>query len=155
MKKNFKAPLTARGPGGAWTFLAIPFNVEKVFGTKARVSVSGTMNGFAFRNSLMPQGDGTHAMAVNKELQAGARAGPGDVVSVSMQVDRSERVVEIPAELRDALAASRKAAAAFESLSYSHRKEFADWVADAKKEETRATRAKKSIAMIMAKEHAR
>ena len=70
MQQRFKAKLTSRGPGGAWTFLPIPFDVEKAFGSKARVSVAGTMNGCAFQNSLLPQGDGTHQMAVSKDLQA-------------------------------------------------------------------------------------
>jgi len=70
--KHFKVKLSARGPGGAWTFVKIPFSVEREFGSKSRVAVSGTMNGFAFQNSLMPNGDGTHSMMVSKALQAGS-----------------------------------------------------------------------------------
>jgi hypothetical protein len=151
--KTFKARLMSKGPGGAWTYLAIPFSVEQAFGSKARVPVSGTMNGFAFQNSLMPEGDGTHAMMVSKALQAGAKASAGDLVSVTMDVDRSERVVSLPSELTNALAGNQKAAAAFEALSYSHRKEFADWVASGKKEETRLSRAQKSIFMVLARKH--
>jgi hypothetical protein len=153
--KQFKAQLKARGPEGAWTFLEIPFSVEEAFGSKARVAVCGTINGFAFQNSLMPNGDGTHSMAVNKDLQAGAKTGAGQLVSVSMELDRSERVVSIPVELKTALAANKKAAAAFDSLSYSHWKEFAQWVADAKMAETRVTRAKKSIPLVLAKKDVR
>jgi hypothetical protein len=153
--KEFKARLTARGPAGAWTFLEIPFNVEQAFGSKARVAVSGTINGFPFQNSLMPNGDGTHSMMVNKALQAGAKTSAGQTVSVSLEVDRSERVVSIPTELKTALAANKKAAAAFEALSYSHRKEFAEWVADAKLEATRISRATKAIPMVLAKKHVR
>jgi hypothetical protein len=155
MAQHFKARLIARGPGGAWTFLEIPFNVHDTFGSKARVSVTGTINGFAFRNSLLPQGDGTHAMAVNKTLQAGAKAAAGDLVSVSMDVDRSLRVVDVPVELTSALKSHPHAEAAFASLSYSHRKEFADWVADAKQNKTRVGRAEKSIALVLAKKHVR
>jgi hypothetical protein len=153
--KRFKTHLTSRGPGGAWTFLEVPFNVERAFGTKARVPVSGTMNGFAFQNSLMPNGDGTHSMMVNKALQAGAKASAGDLVSVAMDVDRSERVVTVPVELERALSANKTAALAFKALSYSHRKEFAEWVAAAKRQETRASRAAKSLGLVIAKKHVR
>ena len=153
--KKFKTRLTAHGPGGAWTFLEVPFSVEQAFGTKSRVAVAGTMNGFAFKNSLMPNGDGTHSMMVSKALQAGAKAAAGDVVSVAIAVDRSERVVTIPPELERALSANEAAAAAFKALSYSHRKEFAEWVATAKREETRVSRAEKSIGMVIAKRHVR
>jgi hypothetical protein len=153
--KRFKNRLTSRGPGGAWTFLEIPFNVQKAFGSNARVAVAGTMNGYAFQNSLMPQGDGTHAMMVSKPLQAGAGAAAGDLVLVAMEVDRSERIVIIPIELKKPLATDKKVAAAFAALSYSHRKEFAEWIAAAKKEETRLSRAAKSVGMVLAKKHVR
>jgi len=133
----------------------MPFSVEKEFGTKARVAVAGTMNGFAFQNSLMPNGDGTHSMMVSKALQAGANATAGDIVTVTIAVDRSERVVEVPPELKKALSTNEAAAAAFKSLSHSHRKEFADWIAGGKREETRVSRAEKSIAMVIAKKHVR
>lgn len=153
--KQFKARLIARGPKGAWTFLEIPFSVEKEFGSKARVAVAGTMNGFAFQNSLLPQGDGTHAMAVSKSLQAGAKATAGDLVSVRMDVDRSERTVVVPPELQQVLASRPDAKAAFDSLSPSHRKEYAEWVAAAKRAETRKSRADKSVTMVLAKKHVR
>ena len=153
--RQFRTRLTSRGPGGAWTFLKVPFSVEKEFGSKARIAVAGTINGFAFQNSLMPNGDGTHSMMVSKSLQAGAKAAAGDLVSVALAVDRSERVVTVPPELKIVLSRNKKAAIAFKALSYSHRKEFADWVASAKREETRASRAEKAIAMVIAKKHVR
>jgi hypothetical protein len=153
--KRFKTRLTSRGPGGAWTFLEIPFSVEKEFGSKARIAVAGTINGFAFQNSLMPNGDGTHSMAVSKALQTGAKAAAGDLVSVAMAVDRSKRVVTVPPELKRALSRNGSAAIAFKALSYSHRKEFAEWVASARREETRVSRAEKAIAMVIAKQHVR
>lgn len=153
--KRFKSRLTSRGPAGAWTFLEIPFSVEEAFGSKARVPVSGTMNGFAFQNSVMPNGDGTHSMMVNKALQAGAKATAGDFVSVIMAIDRSRRVVKIPPELKKALARNRVADASFRALSYSHQKEFAEWIATAKREETRISRAEKSISMVITKKHVR
>jgi len=153
--KKFKTKLTAHGPGGAWTFLDIPFSVEKEFGTKARVAVTGTLNGFAFQNSLMPNGDGTHSMMVSKALQTGAKASAGDLVTVTVAVDRSTRVVTVPTELKKALSANKAAAAAFKALSYSHRKEFAEWIATAKKDETRTSRAEKAVAMVIARQHVR
>lgn len=150
MKQEFEAKLTSRGPGGAWTFLYIPFSVEEVFGSKARVSVSGTMNGFPFRSSLLPMGDGTHRMAVSKEMQAGAKAAVGDSVKVTMELDRTERTVEVPKELEQAFKKNKKAAEFFGSLSYSHKKEYAEWVGGAKQEATRESRATKAIEMLSA-----
>ncbi len=36
----------------------------------------------------------------------------------------------------------------FESLSYTHRKEYCRWVSEAKKEETRAKRLEKAVVML-------
>jgi len=96
---EFDALLVAKGPGGAWTFLPIPFNVQEVFGTAERLAAAGTVNGFPFRNSLMPEGDGSHSMIFNKELQAGACAKAGDRVQVVLERDQGERQIATPAEL--------------------------------------------------------
>jgi hypothetical protein len=150
MQQKFKAKLTAIGPKGAWTILPIPFNVAEIFATKARVPVTGTMNGFPFRNSLMPEGDGTHRMMVGKELQAGAKAQAGDTVSVVMKRDDQERRVDVPAELSAALKKNKQAAAFFADLSPSCKAEYASWIASAKQAETRASRATKAAEMLVA-----
>jgi hypothetical protein len=153
--KKFKVRLTSHGPGGAWTFLEVPVKVAKAFGSKGRICVAGTLNGSPFQNSLMPNGDGTHSLMANKALQSGAKARAGDLVSVTLSVDRSERVVTIASELRTALAKNSAAARASEALSYSHRKEFAEWITTAKRVETRVSRAWKSIPMVLAHKHVR
>ena len=148
MAQHFKAKLLSEGPGGAWTYIAIPFDVLKEYGTRGRVSVKGTINGFAFRTSIAPMGAGTHAMMVNKSMQAGAKAAPGDTVAVVIDQDKGERPVELPAELKKALSKSKQAKAAFDDLSFTHRRDFADWVGSAKGEDTRKTRVEKTLEML-------
>jgi uncharacterized protein YdeI (YjbR/CyaY-like superfamily) len=58
--------------------------------------------------------------------------------------------VPIPAELEAALRDVAPARERFDALSSSHRKEYAQWVGDAKKSETRVSRARKAIDMILA-----
>ncbi len=149
-RQEFKAKLTPRGPGGAWTFLPIPFSVEKVFGSKARVLVAGTVNGFAFRNALLPEGDGTHSLMFGKELQAGAKAKQGETVSVVLWLDDKPREVDVPKELAAALKKNAKAAGFFEGLSPSCKKEYAEWIAGAKAAETRERRVAKAVEMLAA-----
>ena len=50
------------------------------------------------------------------------------------------RELEIPADLSTALKKNKKAQAAFEGFSYSHRKEYIEWITEAKGEETRKRR---------------
>jgi hypothetical protein len=145
---EFQARLEARGPGGSWIFITVPFDAAAEFGGRGRVPVAGTINGFAFRSSLLPVGDGTHRLAVSKPMRAGARADAGDVVAVVMRRDDAERTVDVPDELRRALAGAPTAAAAFERFAYSHRKAYVDWVASAKASETRERRAAKAVSML-------
>ena len=147
---KFKAQLVGRGPGGAWTYLKVPFSVSEVFGRKGQVPVRATINGFTFRNSLIPRA-GVHILGVGKDILASARATTGDTVQVELVLDDTPRTVNVPADLNSALAKAPAQAQAFTALSYSHKKEFVDWIESAKKAETRATRIEKTIAMIGAK----
>jgi hypothetical protein len=54
----------------------------------------------------------------------------------------------VPAELEAALAKNRKARAIFEAFPPSHRREYSEWVGEAKREETRSARAAQAIAWI-------
>jgi hypothetical protein len=52
---------------------------------------------------------------------------------------------KVPADLAAALMKNRKAAATFEDFSPSQRREYVDWIADAKREETRAKRVAQAV----------
>jgi hypothetical protein len=146
--RSFKAKLQATGEGGAWVRLQVPFNVEKAFGARGRVSVIATLNGKSFATSIFPNGDGTHHMLVNKAMQRAAAVGPGDRVEASMCVDDGSAAVELPPALAAAMARNKTARAKFDALSPACRREYAAWVGGAKKEATRAARAASAVEMI-------
>jgi len=58
--------------------------------------------------------------------------------------------VDVPAELADALAGDQAARAAFDALAPSHRREYAEFVAGARREETRRRRAEATVQRIRA-----
>src|ERR1017187_4115105 len=149
MKLDFKARLVPTGPKGVWTFLHFSFDIEKTFGTRARVPVCGTINGFPFRSSLMPM-SGRHVRCINKAMQAGAKVKPGGRAHFVMQRDDKPRTAAVPPALKKAFAARPKAKAAFDKLSCSHRKEYVNWIAGAKQEETVRRRVKKVVAPLLA-----
>ncbi len=148
-KIEFDVKLVPGGEGGRWTCFTVPFNVEKVFGSKARVSVKGTINGFAYRSSIFPMGDGSHMMMVNKAMQQGAVVRAGDTVKIIMEPDTAPRVVTVPAELKKALAKNKAAKGVFEKFSYSHQREIVGYIDEAKKPETRARRVEKTLQMLL------
>jgi hypothetical protein len=124
-----------------------PVDVAEFFGTRGRVPVRGTINGYPFRSSLSPYG-GCHVMPVNKVLREGAGVQPGDMVDVVMERDEEERTVEAPLVLKKALAKSKAAQTNWEKLSFTNKKEMAAAILGAKQEETRARRLGKIVEIL-------
>lgn len=60
------------------------------------------------------------------------------------------RLVEMPGELLVRLQKNKQAAAYYESLPSSHKKEYVQWISEAKKDETKARRAEKTLQMLAA-----
>jgi len=109
----------------------------------------GARNGFAFRSSIFPQGDGTHSMMVNQAMQARAKVQARETVVVEMEPDTEPRFVRVPDDLKRTPARNAEAKAAFAKLSYSHRKEYVGWITEAKKPETRAARIAKTVQKLI------
>ena len=58
---------------------------------------------------------------------------------------RGTQKVTVPTDLKNALAKNARARKTFENFSYSHKKEYVDWITDAKRVETRNRRLKTAI----------
>lgn len=132
------------------TFICIPFDVRKVFG-KARVPVKLTINNFTYRTTICVMG-GKYCVPLRKSNREGAGVKGGDIVKVSVTPDLEQRTVKVPANLKKFLQDS-KAWEPFDSLSYTHKREFVDWITGAKKDETREARKQKMIQMLEKHEH--
>lgn len=65
-------------------------------------------------------------------------------------VDRKTKTVIPPKDLQIQLDANPEANAFFESLAFSHRREYVGWIHNAKKEETRDRRIRKTIELLLA-----
>lgn len=78
--------------------------------------------------------------------EAGAEA--GDKVEVVVELDEQPRVVELPNDLRKALSRRKGLLEAWSSFSYSHQREYVQWIEEAKREETRARRITSAVEMI-------
>jgi Domain of unknown function (DUF1905)/Bacteriocin-protection, YdeI or OmpD-Associated len=136
---------TSRGGGGA--LVPLPENAAEVFGTRARFPIHATFNGIPYRGSTMPMGDGTFCVGITKAIRADSGADIGDTVHVVLERDNAERVVDVPPDLAEALQEAGLMSR-FGAMAFTHRKEYARWVAEAKRAETRAARVAKAVTMI-------
>jgi Bacteriocin-protection, YdeI or OmpD-Associated/Domain of unknown function (DUF1905) len=133
----------AAGRGGH--VVELPLDVPALFGGK-RPPVRGTVNGAPFRSTIAVYG-GRYLLGLNREVrEAAGGVGPGDTVVVELERDDEERTVEVPEDLRAALDADLLAF--FESLSYTHRREYVDRIEEAKREETRRRRVAKAAVLL-------
>jgi bifunctional DNA-binding transcriptional regulator/antitoxin component of YhaV-PrlF toxin-antitoxin module len=146
MSKTFKAVLG--GEKGDRPTVEIPFDVKKTFGT-ARAKVKATVHGVELRTTVAVYG-GVSYVGFRKEVRDAMGIAIGDRIEVKLEPDADERVVEVPGDLARALKKDQEAKRVFDGLAFTHRKEYARWVAEAKKDETRAKRVGKTIAMLKA-----
>jgi Bacteriocin-protection, YdeI or OmpD-Associated/Domain of unknown function (DUF1905) len=138
----FSAEVLSGGQGGGHA-VVVPKEVAALFSSK-RPAVVARVNGMEYRSRLAVYG-GHSYLGLRKDLLRRLEVGVGDVVQVELVEDHQERVVVEPAELTAALAENPAAKVAYEQLPHSHRTEYARWIEEGKKPETRADRVAKTI----------
>jgi uncharacterized protein YdeI (YjbR/CyaY-like superfamily) len=124
-----------------WIIIHLPFDASQVWGLRGQIKVKGEINGFAFRTSLFPTREGRHFLLVNKQMQKGARAIEGSVARFQIALDREERTVTIPNELKRILSEDRSLRHWHDELNHSARNDIAKWIAEPKSAEARSRRA--------------
>lgn len=144
-KHSFSAVIKNAGGGGA--FVEVPFDVEKAFGFK-RPKVKAMIEGVPYRGTLVRMGAECHILGVLKEIRDQIGKTFGDKVKVTVEEDLEPRIVELPPDLAKALKKEKAAQAYFNSLSYSHQREYAGYIMEAKREETRAKRIARTIKIL-------
>ncbi len=148
MAETFTAEVALHGRTA--TFIAVPPRVVEALSDRRRVPVRVTINGgHTYRSTVAPMG-GEFLLPLNRGNREAAGVAAGDEVAVAIALDTEPRVVEPPPELAEALAGASDAAATFDGMSYTHQRECAEWVAEAKQEATRRRRAARAVEMLRA-----
>lgn len=131
-------------------FVEFPFDVHKEFGKNGQVKVKAYFDGFEYRGSLVKMGHHCHIIGLNKKVRDAINKKVGDTVNVLIFGDTDMRTVEIPADLNQVLNKNKEAMTFFKGLSFTNRKEYAEWILSAKKPETRSARIDKCIELLLA-----
>jgi len=129
-------------------FIEFPYDVEKEFGTRGQVKVLVLFDGVKYRGSLVKMKHPCYWIGVTQAIRKKIGKQAGDTVHVALQKDDKPREVEIPADFKKILSANPNIAAFFNTLSYTHQKEYTRCIAEAKKEETRQRRLNKALEML-------
>lgn len=139
--------LVPRGPAAA--FILTDDQVQTVGEGAKRFPVLATINGQTLRLSVARM-RGEYLLGLSKANREAASVQAGDTITLELELDAAPREVTTPAALAQALAADPGAQQAFDGLAFTHRKEFARWVEEAKRDETRDRRVAKTIEMLHA-----
>jgi hypothetical protein len=137
--------LVARGPAAA--VVLDEAQVAEIGEGAKRFPVRARINGHTWRTSVSPM-RGEFLLGLNRAVREAARVEAGDRVEVAIELDTAPREVEVPLALASALAADPAASQAFEALAFTHRKEYARWIEEAKRPETRDRRAAQALQML-------
>jgi uncharacterized protein YdeI (YjbR/CyaY-like superfamily) len=148
-RQRFRSLLKPDGTNLKWVIAPVPFAPAKVWKTRNRMRVKGTINGFPFRTSLFGSAEKGYVVLVNKSMQKGAEAYAGEMAEFTLEPDLEERTAAVPPELAKVLKQERALARWFEGLSYSYRKYMADDVRKPKSPEVRQRRAEQIAERMM------
>ena len=141
MSVTFTTTLDAQpGPIG----ITVPEEAMAQLGPAKRYPVVVTIDGYTYRNSVSWY-KGAFRIAFSSEHEKASGTTRGDDITVTLELDDAPRVVEIPDELREALAAAG-VLEKFTTFSYSKQRTFVDpWTA-AKSDATREKNLAKMVA---------
>jgi hypothetical protein len=142
---RIRATLQPRGPAAAVALT--DEQVERIAGGAKTPPVRVTVNGHTFTGRIGRMG-GESLLGFNRAVREATGVEAGQELELQIELDSAPREIDMPGELTAALAGDATAREAFDGLSHTHRKEFARWVGDAKRIETRERRASEAIRML-------
>lgn len=135
--------------GKTATGFEVPAAMVESLGTSKRPAVTVTINDNSYRTTIARMG-GVFLIPVSAENRIAAGISAGETVDVDIVLDTAPRTVEVPADLAAALAVAPGARAAFDSLSFTFRREHASAVENAKAAATRERRIAKIVSTLTA-----
>ena len=126
------------------TFVEIPFDVEKEFGAK-KVKVKAKFDGVDYRGSIVSMGQGCYMIGITKAIRNQIGKEAGDNIFVEVEKDEEVREIQLPEDFKNELEKNEEALKFYNTLSYSAKRKYYQWITSAKKEETRQKRINEAV----------
>jgi hypothetical protein len=139
----FTAKLEPVPHGGLYVVVPAKVAADAALAHGARVR--GTVNGVAYRSSLMKY-SGVFHLGVHKATVTAAGVVPGARVKVTIEIDDEPLPTDVvPGDLARALAQEPRAAASWQKLAPAVRRGYVKNVVDAKQPQTRVRRVERIV----------
>ena len=133
--------------GKTATGIQVPDDVVEALGAGKRPAVTVSVGSHTYRTTVAPMA-GKYYLPLSRENREAAGVEAEDEVEVEIDLDTEPRVMEPPDDLAQALSLDDPAREFFDTLSYSHRRAYVDWITSAKKPETRERRIGQAVEML-------
>ena len=131
---------------GSVCFIPVTFDPKVLFG-KVRAPVRVRLNGYTYRSTIASMG-GTVCIPLRRSNREAAGLQGGETLDVEIALDTEKRIVSPPPDFVTALKAAPPAWERWQELSFSHQREYAEAITEARKPETRARRIANAVRTI-------
>lgn len=151
MKNNeidFEAIIIKGTDNTSGTYIEFPYDVEKIFGKTGRIKVKCLFENVVYRGSLVKMRTECHIIGIRKDILKQINKKEGDIIKIKISEDTELRTVETHPLLLEYLATDGTLKALYEKLSYTCKKEYNQYLSEAKKQETQDKRLLKLIKML-------
>ncbi|MBV7328634.1 YdeI/OmpD-associated family protein [Chloroflexi bacterium TSY] len=145
MEQSFQTTVQKKG---SQVFIELPFNPNDVWRRKQRHYTHGLINDVRIR-SLLKEKDGVYLISLGAAWRRDSGIEAGDTVTVSLEPEGPQRET-IAKDIADALEQEGAAGEFFDSLATFYRRNYINWVEDAKKPETRSARIIEMVTLLKA-----
>ena len=150
---EFEAEVLGEG-GGTW--VDVPLDLKQTYGKGNLVPINATFNGTVpYQGILAMMGGACPMLLIRSDVREQLGVHVGDRVQVRIELDTSPRTVTLPADVVALVDANPAAAATWEKLSPGNQREYARWIEDAKRPETRQRRVEEAVRKLAAGEKLR
>jgi hypothetical protein len=150
---EFEAEVQGEG-GGTW--VDVPLDLKQTFGKGNMVPIVATFNGTVpYRGIVSKMGGEFPMLLVRSDVREQLGVKIGDQVMVRLELDTEPRTVTLPEDVATQVEANPDAAATWEKLSPGNQREYARWIEDAKRPETRQRRVDETVRKLAAGEKLR
>lgn len=143
MKTTFKTNIKQVGNN---TGIEVPPENIAELGAGKKPAVKVTVSGYSYNNTVAVMG-GKYMISFSSAHRAASGLKGGDPVEVTLELETTPRTIEVPEDLKSALAKA-DLEATFEKQAPSKRKEFVRQVEEAKTQETRERRIAKIVEQL-------
>lgn len=134
---RFDSKLLKMGP---WTLVRLPKSASDRLPSRGMVMVEGSINGFGFKGPLEPDGGRGHWLKVEKDMLRGAKAKPGDTMTLAIDVSQEWPEPRVLGDLKRALERDEEGQETWKDTTPAAHWDWIRWIRSTKNPETRKKR---------------